>query len=328
MSASTPRGAGSDLGSDEATVELGTNLGRRDQRRAPLAGAVSRVLIRGSAVLGSPVRRPLAAFIAWLAWRLMSGPRRTIMTNLELAWPRLEPSERVHLGRAVLTHTVLGYLELGSIWFGSVRDSLARVRRVDGAERIEPVPGRGLIILAPHHGCWELLNQYVASRRRITALYLPPRIAELEPLMIEGRRRGGSQLVPTSATGLKSVYRALARGEVVGVLPDQVPGRRGGVHVPFFGVTAFTMTLVQRLLRRSGADVVIGCALRCPGNDQFEVRFLPVEDAIHDPDPHVSAAAMNRAIERAVRLAPEQYQWAYQRFKNPPEGEPSPYDAA
>lgn len=302
------------------------NLGRRDQRDAPLVSAVSRALIGASAGLSAGSRRMLAALLAFFAWRLAKGTRRIVMTNLALAYPQLEPTERTHLGRAVLTHTISGYLELGEAWFGDVQRWQRRIRSIHGLHGIDRERPRGLLILAPHIGSWELLNQFVAQRHGVTALYLPPRIGGLEPLMVEGRRRGGSALVPTTAAGLKSIYRALARGEIVGVLPDQVPGRRGGVHVPFFGVTAFTMTLVHRLLRRSGAAVVVGAALRCPGGRAYEIHFLEPDAAIHDADPRVSATAMNRAIEALVRMAPEQYQWAYQRYKNPPDGEPSPYD--
>lgn len=37
------------------------------------------------------------------------------------------------------------------------------------------------------------------------------------------------------------------------------------------------------------------------------------------------ATQMNRAIERAVMMAPEQYMWLHRRFKTRPEGQPDRY---
>ncbi len=73
-----------------------------------------------------------------------------------------------------------------------------------------------------------------------------------------------------------------------------------------------TGLLLPRLARRSGAPVILAWALRRP-RDGFALRFrrlppLPEGDA-------EAAAALNRAVEEAVRQAPEQYQWGYRRFR-------------
>ena len=45
-----------------------------------------------------------------------------------------------------------------------------------------------------------------------------------------------------------------------------------------------------------------------------------IKTAINDPDPVVSATALNRGVEACVRAVPEQYLWSYKRFKSRPWG--------
>jgi KDO2-lipid IV(A) lauroyltransferase len=126
---------------------------------------------------------------------------------------------------------------------------------------------------------------------------------------------------------VRALQRALERGELACMLPDQDPGHGSGVFVPFFGHLANTGTLVGRLAMRTGAPVVIVAALRVAGG-RFDVVFGEVEAEAGSADPAVAAAALNRAVERCVRAAPEQYLWSYKRFRFQPPGTPSPYEAA
>jgi KDO2-lipid IV(A) lauroyltransferase len=119
---------------------------------------------------------------------------------------------------------------------------------------------------------------------------------------------------------------ALKRGEIAGMLPDQVTREESGsVFAPFFGVPADTMLLVARLARRTGARVVFTFAERLADGTGYHLRCLPVDPAVADPDPLVAAGALNREVERCIRLALTQYQWTYRRFRRRPDQGPSPY---
>ena len=186
--------------------------------------------------------------------------------------------------------------------------------------------GRGVIVVMPHIGSWELAGNYIAVRHPITGLYRPPRVREMEEVYSRARVRLGAKVVPAGAGGVRSLHRALRAGESVALLPDQDPGRGAGVFVPFFGHLANTSTLLPRLAVRSGAPVVLVMARRLPGG-RFHVHFLPGSPDIHDPDPIVGATAVNRDVERCIEIAPDQYLWSYKRFRVQPDGTPSPYKA-
>jgi KDO2-lipid IV(A) lauroyltransferase len=164
-----------------------------------------------------------------------------------------------------------------------------------------------------------MFNPYYNHDTPMTGLYNPPDNEYLAKLLDQVRNRLGNRLVPTTKAGLAVLYRALAKGEVVTILPDQVPA--SGEFVPFFGVPAFTDLLIPRLVRKTGARVVCAFVKRCQGKGGFEVEFRPAVAAIASNDLSESAHALNQSIENCVREIPEQYQWEYKRFRVRPEGE-------
>ncbi len=131
--------------------------------------------------------------------------------------------------------------------------------------------------------------------------------------MHEGRERGQTKLAPTDLGGVRQLLKALKRGEVIGVLPDQVPGNGEGEWAPFFGRPAYTMTLIGRLVESSGATVVMCRSERLPRGEGYALYFAPlaIDAAISIPE------QINAALETVIRNCPEQYLWSYNRYKVP-----------
>ncbi|MEE8043248.1 MAG: lysophospholipid acyltransferase family protein, partial [Pseudomonadales bacterium] len=241
------------------------------------------------------------ALIGRALWRLDSRMARTTRTNLTIAFPELCDDERQRLGRRSLEQTCALALEAAAVWGSKVEHVLKRVVSVQGRELIGAAiaRGRGVIVLAPHLGNWEIANLYVARHCGVTALYQPSGHVPLDDLVRKFRERGGSRMKVAGTGGIRSVLKALKGGQCVGVLPDQVPVPKQGVVVDFFGHAALTMTLVHRLAVRTGARVVCVYAQRLD-NGAFYIRFRGVADDLYDSDPSVSAQAMNDAVEQCV----------------------------
>ena len=225
--------------------------------------------------------------------------------------------------------------ELPYVWLRGPDVKLGERATWVGTELLDEAraKGRGLVLLTPHLGCFEVAAQsyaerYGASHGTITALYRPARKAVLRPLMETARKRPGMETAPATLAGVRQMIRALRKGETVGLLPDQVPPAGLGVWAPFFGKPAYTMTLAARLVQQTGATWLALYCERLPRGRGYVIRvFRPAEPLPADGDAAQSAAVINRAMEALILQNPEQYLWGYHRYKSPREGSELPADA-
>ncbi|PLC43628.1 lauroyl acyltransferase [Ralstonia pickettii] len=182
--------------------------------------------------------------------------------------------------------------------------------------------GRGLIFLTPHLGCFEVLPQAYASEHPVTSLFKPPRKESLRAWIEHMRTGPNMHMAPADPRGVRMLVRALKRGEAIGILPDQTPTGGEGVWAPFFGKPAYTMTLVHRLHRLTGAPVVALFAERLPRGTGYRLHVEEIGDLPEDATQ--AATRINAAIERLIAVAPTQYLWGYNRYKHPKGAEAPP----
>ncbi len=252
--------------------------------------------------------------------------RRVVEDNIRVCFPAMTAAERSQLVRSSLVELGKQVLETGIIWHadpGRLARLVVNPEALSELEQHWPAD-RGLLVGVPHLGAFELCNAFVNTRHPVHHLYRPPREAWMEPVLVEVRERRGGRSMPADARGLRFLLRCLREQRLVGILPDQIPDQ-GGVHAPFFGRPALTMTLFAQMARKTGAGMAFLCCERLPRGGGFRLHVLPGDPAILNEDPVVAATALNRCIEACVRLAPAQYQWTYRRFRHQPAGQKSPY---
>ena len=250
--------------------------------------------------------------------------------NIDLCLPHLSPEERQQMCWQSLMNSMLLVFELAQMRFHKVADVRESITRVDGAELLHRAweHGRGVLLLTPHLGCWEILGAYLGGAYPVSALYDRPNFAPLEAHILSARQRFGATMHPIGGSGLRRIMRAMREGHLVVLLPDQVPDyQSGGEVAPFFGQDAYTMALAHRLLQRDRPKVLIASALRCIEDNQihYQLKLSEPDANIFDDDPAVHAAALNASMEKAISARPEQYQWSYKRFKRLKKGEANIY---
>ncbi len=267
----------------------------------------------------------------WLApflSRIPGRARDSVLTNLALCFPNLGDAERRRLAEECLAEAVAAMFELGPLWTWRRERVLALVREVAGLERVQAAIscGRGVVLIGPHLGAWEMAGLFASAQVPMTSLYRPPRVRGLELRLRRARERFGARLVPADAGGVRNLFRALQRGEAVGVLPDQDPGQDGGIFAPFFGVPAKTSTLTARLLASTDAAAILSWAERLSDGRGYRMHFIELDPGLlRCGDIERATSALNLELERLIRQFPRQYLWSYRRFRHRPPGHRNPY---
>ncbi len=289
--------------------------------RERVALLITRAGLAFSALLPLSWTRRLGRWLGTLTYRLDGKVRRVAERNIDLVYPNLDDAAREQLVRDTLVETGMLAMEMGHVWRRPWADTQSLIVEVEGESLVHDAhtQGRGVIVLGPHLGNWEVLGLHLATLGDMVALFEPPRYASLGVLVQEARERSGGKLVPTTPRGIAALVRSVRGGGISGILPDQVPDDpRAGINVPFMGHDAFTATLASNLLRKSGAVALMGAALRVPGG--FKVCYRPVDDALYSDDPVTALTALNHEVAKLLEGWESQYQWQYKRFRCRPPG--------
>ncbi len=256
----------------------------------------------------------LGAVLGWLAWLFSPTYRRHMRENMVQALG-VEDERRVRF--SAIAHAGRQSLELPKIWLRPLEETAARVVKITGWELVEEATraGKGILYLTPHLGCFEITAQYLSTHAPITVLYRPPKQDWLQTMIETGRAREQLHIAPADLSGVRSLLKALKKGEAVGMLPDQAPKVGEGRWIDFFGKLAYTMTLAARL-SESGATVLMVWAERLPGGAGYHFHLSRPTQALCGSTEE-RAAQISHEIETLIRQCPEQYLWGYNRYKRP-----------
>ncbi|MFZ9116353.1 MAG: lysophospholipid acyltransferase family protein [Burkholderiaceae bacterium] len=282
------------------------------------------VFIKWASLLPLGLARAVGGLLGMLTWLLSSKYRRRFRDNWLIArshfQAKLEPSLRPpSMVRAVAQAGCLA-AELPAIWCNSKTVDRMSVEGWDLVERLL-AQGRGLIVLTPHLGAFELGARAFARRHPITVLYRPSPSPTMERLLQRFRPADQLRAVPANGQGVRSLLRTLKSSGVIGILPDQVPSQGEGVWASFFGRPAYTMTLPVRLAQATKAPLVWVLAVRRPGGWSLVFKAWGLGEARPLDEANSTALdvqAMNHQLEDLIALAPEQYLWGYNRYRGRP----------
>jgi Kdo2-lipid IVA lauroyltransferase/acyltransferase len=210
-----------------------------------------------------------------------------------------------------------GILFADSLWIWRNPEKALSKTQIHNWDVVQTVmsEGKGMIILTPHLGGFEIIPRVLARHFPATILYRPSRQAWLNEVVEEGRSYPNMHFVPANLQGVRKITRALSKGEAIAILPDQVPTSGDGIWTDFFGRPAYTTTLPVRLANRFNAPAVMFTAKR----SRLGLGWVMTAKRLNTFSDNANTAAkqLNTAIEEAILSAPEQFIWSYNRYKHP-----------
>ncbi len=262
----------------------------------------------------------IGAALGWVVFALSPTYRRRFLSNSQQAGYTFAQVKGAiaSSGRLVA--------ELPKLWMSTAGKAQGKAEASftwQGKEHIEAAytSGKGVIFLTPHLGSFEMIGQawgqdFGPKFGNFTVLFRPARKAWMAELVANSRNRPGLATVPTNLSGVRQMIKALRKGEAVGLLPDQVPPDGMGLWTPFFGKSAYTMTLAARLSAQTGATVLVGFGERLPWGRGYNLHISPLKQALSD-NLETAVAQMNAEMEALIRTCPTQFLWGYGRYKEP-----------
>ena len=251
--------------------------------------------------------------------------RQVALTNLRLCFPELDDQERTALARRHFRAFGRSFLERGLLWWASPQ-RLRQMVSVEGRENLDGSGGKPTILLVPHFIGLDMGWARLTLELDMVSIYANQKNLLFNAALLRGRTRFGKSTLLSRQEGTRPAIRLMRAGQPFYYLPDMDYGQRDTIFVPFFGVSAATITGLSRLARLAGAIVLPVITRMLPDGQGYVVNIGPPWSDFPGESVEADTRRMNAFIEEEIRRMPEQYFWLHKRFKTRPPNEESPYE--
>ncbi|MGH9672723.1 MAG: lysophospholipid acyltransferase family protein [Bryobacteraceae bacterium] len=240
--------------------------------------------------------------------------RRTAMENLNRALPDHDAIAVTHgvfrsLARLLAVLARFPRLNAGNV---------GKVIRYEGFEHFEKalLRGKGVLFATAHIGNWELSAfAHALMTAPMQIVVRPLGNPWLDRYLSRLRTLSGNRVIGKQDFA-RSILKALAANEAVGILVDQNTSIEEGVFVDFFGTPACAHAGLARIAARSGAAVIPGFAVWEESERRYVLRFYPEVEITGDAA--ADTQRVQSAIESVIRQYPDQWLWIHRRWKTQP----------
>jgi Kdo2-lipid IVA lauroyltransferase/acyltransferase len=307
-------------------------MAKRGRLQTTVEYALARGIISGLGALPRPAAVSLGRLVGRLAYKIPGGLNRTGQRNLQIAFPEKSDAERRRLLKASFENLgrLLGeFSQLPKATPDTLRE-LIEYDQVGLAHlRAAEKNGRGIIFLTGHVGSWELLSfGWSALEYPISFLVRPIDNPRVDKMIEQIRTRFGNRAIDKKNAARQSL-RVLREGGTLGILSDLNSHPHEGVFVPFFGKLACTTAGIATLALKTDAVVIPTCAVWDEQKQRYFFHGDPPVELVRTGDTRrdveVNTARFAAAMERIIRLYPEQWLWIHKRWKTRPSGEDDMY---
>jgi Kdo2-lipid IVA lauroyltransferase/acyltransferase len=256
--------------------------------------------------------------------------KKTANRNLEIALPDLSDDKKSEILGGCL-ESLGRQLGLVSHFKKFTHDDVRNLVELDGREIFEKTHalGKGMLLFTGHFGSWEVFNLLpLAFGYPMNLLVRRIDNPKVEAFVDSFRTFFGGKTIDKTKSA-RTMFRLLENGEMLGVMADLNAQEREGVFVDFFGVSASTTTSIARLALKTDAIVMPVFAVWNEEKQKYIIHFEQPIDFIkgenNDENINILTQKVTDAVEKYVRLYPEQWMWIHKRWNTRPKGEKGLY---
>ncbi|MBA3581019.1 MAG: lipid A biosynthesis acyltransferase [Gammaproteobacteria bacterium] len=266
----------------------------------------------------------LGKIIGRLFYYIAHSRRRVGRINLKLCFPEVDEKIRADWLYRCFENIGIALMETSLAWWGN-EQRFQSLGHIEGLEHIEAAKksGRPIMFLSCHMTCTEISGRFLRPHANIQVMYKKSKNALFERIMLKARSDLYKDVINSKNT--RGLIKGLRNGLISWYAPDQNFGHHDTVFAPFFGVQATTLTATARMAQLTNAIILPFFPYRTSDAPYYKVVVHPPVENFPTGDDVIDAATTNLIMERAIRLAPEQYLWTHKRFKTRPAGEPNIY---
>jgi phosphatidylinositol dimannoside acyltransferase len=238
--------------------------------------------------------------------------RRTLVTNQRRLRPGASRRQVAHSARRAAIAVAKNYYDLFRLPSMSQEQLLAYID-VRGLENLARAyaRGKGVIIVAPHLGSYNLIPSYVSALGYETVAVVEHiRDPRLHDYFFRLRANQGVQLLTTRPEDVRNILRALRDGKVVLMLADRNVGTSSDA-VTFFSERTMLPAGPALIARRTGAALLPAYSYRM-GNTRSVAISLPemrLPEIVGTIEQRRAAdtQAVAYLLEQMIRDAPDQW---------------------
>ena len=256
----------------------------------------------------------LAKYLAWIVANTKNQISGQTRINIQSCFPLLTDSQKKSFLKDSLHHTSCAFFELAAIWNHPINDvlNLITTHKINDSFF---TPDKAKIIIAPHHGSWELLNLWLANEGPLYSLYKPARSKKVDQYVFKKRSRNKAILVPSNTSGLRKLLQGLKNNASCMILPDQRPAiGTAQINSSFFNNQVPTSLLIKRLASKVDCNIFIASITRNLKTGEYQLIVDSLKTTEFLSCDLKSATYLNKSIETFIVNTERQYQWAYRRF--------------
>ncbi|MCA1669648.1 MAG: lysophospholipid acyltransferase family protein [Thermomicrobia bacterium] len=238
--------------------------------------------------------------------------RRTLVTNQRRLLPGKSRRQVAHSARRAAIAVAKNYYDLFRLPSMSREQLLAYIdgRGIDNLAHAY-ARGKGVIIVAPHLGSYNLVPSWVSALGYPTVAVVEHiRDPRLHDYFFRLRANQGVQLLTTSPEDVRSILRALRDGKVILMLADRNVGTSSDA-VTFFGERAMLPAGPALIARRTGAALLPAYSYRVGNTKSVAIGLpmirLPEIAGTVEQQRAADTQAVATLLEKMILEAPDQW---------------------
>ncbi|MEM7562495.1 MAG: LpxL/LpxP family Kdo(2)-lipid IV(A) lauroyl/palmitoleoyl acyltransferase [Pseudomonadota bacterium] len=250
--------------------------------------------------------------------------RRVVDINLRRCFPDMTSQERHRINRSCFQNIGVSVVETAMCWWWQ-ESKFESLVEIVGREHIDSAisQGQGVILLTGHFTSLEIGARLLALYMPVQVMYRTQRNPFFDSYLYTRRTRYFVNTISRKNT--RQMVKGIKNLVPTWYAPDQDFNRERNVFAPFMGIPTATLSASSRLARSSGAVMLPYYPERKPDGAGYRLIIEPPLENFPSDDELDDATAINRSIEKFIRLYPESYAWIHQRFRTRPPGDPPFY---